>query len=52
MYNGEDVKNNLQRYPMWKKGMLEKDVHYWPFSDYGFLKFLRDCMMYSILTFL
>jgi predicted SAM-dependent methyltransferase len=24
MYNGEDVKNNLQRYPMWKKGMLEK----------------------------
>lgn len=51
MYNGEDVKNNLQRYPMWKKGMLEKDVHYWPFSDYGFLKFLRDCMMYSIFDF-
>ncbi len=51
MYDGKNAGSNLQRYPMWKKGKLEEDVHYWPFSDYGFLKFLRDCMMYNLFDF-
>ncbi len=38
-------------------GKNEKDVHFWPFSDAGFIKFLYDCSLYgvfpiSILSFI
>ncbi|WP_313186810.1 methyltransferase domain-containing protein [Lacrimispora sp.] len=32
-------------------GLHEDDVHYWPFSDIGFLKFLYDCTRAGLLKF-
>lgn len=34
-----------------QEGSREEDVHYWPFSDAGFLKFLYDCTRASMLKF-
>ena len=33
-----------------KHGKYE-DIHYWPFSDYGFLKFLDDAKRFGLLNF-
>ncbi|GEM_PF-1480003 len=32
-------------------GSHEDDIHYWPFSDIGFLKFLYDCTRAGLLKF-
>lgn len=42
---GLDVYNTV------KKGKQEDDIHYWPFSDFSFIKFLRDCKVYDIFPF-
>lgn len=34
-----------------QEGQREDDVHYWPFSDAGFLKFLYDCTRAGMLKF-
>lgn len=34
-----------------KRIFFKGDVYYWPFSNYGFLKFLRDCKMYNMFSF-
>ncbi len=34
-----------------QSGEREDDVHYWPFSDTGFLKFLYDCVRAGMLKF-
>jgi SAM-dependent methyltransferase len=41
---------NLQAYESTARGILEGDIHYWPFSDTAFLKFLYDCCMYKIFN--
>ena len=33
-----------------KDGKFE-DIHYWPFSDYGFLKFLDDARRFKLMNF-
>lgn len=29
---------------------LNEDIHYWPFSDYSFIKFLSDCNRFSLFN--
>lgn len=51
MSSGKNIKKNLKAYKDTIKGSFEGDAHYWPFSDYGFIKFIRDCKMYDIFPF-
>ena len=51
MDNGKNAKKNVSIYLQGKKGEMGDDVHYWPFSDYAFLKFLRDCRIYDLFSF-
>lgn len=46
-----DKKKNLKAYHNTIKGKLEEDVHYWPFSDYAFIKFLQDASVYNLFPF-
>lgn len=46
-----DYKKNLKLYKNTTLGQTEGDVHYWPFSDYAFLKFLLEAKNYELLPF-
>lgn len=46
-----DYKQNLEIYKQVSAGKKQGDVHYWPFSDYAFVKFLFDCNKYGFLPF-
>lgn len=37
-----DFKKSLEAYEKAKEGKMPEDVHFWPFSDYQFIKFLYD----------
>lgn len=52
IYNKDNVNRNIKAYNMVsKKGIMEDDIHYWPFADYAFIKFLYDCKIYGYLPF-
>ena len=48
-------KNDFERaktlYEEAKTGMVISDVHYWPFTDEGFIRFLYDCIRAKLLPF-
>lgn len=44
-------KKDIEIYEKARKGIIEDDIHYWPFSDFAFLKFLYDCKRYKIFPF-
>lgn len=46
-----DYKKNLKIYKEVSTGENQGDVHYWPFSDYAFIKFLFDANKYGFLPF-
>jgi SAM-dependent methyltransferase len=46
-----DEKKDIDSYRKVLKGEMEKDIHYWPFSDLAFIKFLYDCKMYGYLPY-
>ena len=37
-----DFKKSIEAYEKAQKGTMPEDVHFWPFSDYQFIKFLYD----------
>lgn len=41
----------VKAYQNTKKGIFLDDVHYWPFSDYGFLKFLYEGKHMGLINF-
>lgn len=43
--------NAVQHYEQALNGVKMDDVHYWPFSDMDFLKFLYDCTRARLLPF-
>lgn len=51
MNEKEEHEKNLKAYKNSLKGNLEEDIHYWPFSDSAFIKFLYDCMTYKLFSF-
>lgn len=42
---------SIEKYNMAIKGKLPDDVHFWPFSDYQFIKFLYDMNRADLLKF-
>ena len=43
--------NAVKHYEQALKGIKMDDVHYWPFTDMDFLKFLYDCIRAKLLPF-
>lgn len=43
--------NAVQHYEEALQGVKMDDVHYWPFSDMDFLKFLYDCVRAGLIPF-
>lgn len=59
-WNGDGILNYLPTIPFEKavekyeqalKGVKMDDVHYWPFTDMDFLKFLYDCIRARLIPF-
>lgn len=48
--NKNNFVKNIQAYESTSQGISEEDVHYWPFSDTAFLKFLYDCAVHRIFN--
>lgn len=46
--SGEEIE---KKYKSILKNRKYEDIHYWPFSDYGFLKFLYDAMRFNLMSF-
>lgn len=47
----QSIDRALRHYEEVLVGKQVDDVHYWPFSDNGFLKFLYDCVSAKIIPF-
>ncbi len=53
LYQEEDLRpeENIEIYKDMLKGAEEEDIHYWPFSDFAFIKFLQECSIYKLFSF-
>lgn len=49
--SAETLKNAEKSYIMNLNGKLEDDVHFWPFSDFDFLKFIYEMQRANLLDF-
>jgi len=47
----KDYKKNIEIYKEVSVGKIQEDIHYWPFSDYAFLRFLHEATRYGFLPF-
>ena len=45
-------KKNIETYEKVLKEKREDDVHYWPFSDFAFIKFLYESSIYNYLPYI
>jgi hypothetical protein len=47
----KDSKGAIEAYEKTLAGEKPDDVHFWPFADYGFLRFLYDCVRAKLIPF-
>lgn len=49
--NKEKSDKILEKFKNIKENNTFEDIHYWPFTDFGFLKFLSDLRRFNLLDF-